>query len=564
MALDSLGGKYKEWLLEASQLDTTSVASQTLTSKGESDFSEDPSPHGVPPTLPTELATSLMNISNFAICVGGRGGETAADNPLMSDVLGYYVEVRSRHMINQLQRLFQVATDSSAHPSSSQSVSSSPAASSSSKTMGTGIATTVPVSSSASTPTAGVGGEIGEGSMTAIPPGRPYYQRGNHLLIIAIKEFYRLAERETLFAPLVLPPSAQAEAIRRTTKHPADMVRLASEAAASGVIKAAGRGEFLEQLWIFDVVEVFTGLWNQASSMIQELTRSALKAITEAGVHLLRALMDLMQDFSGGAHMGVVSANATVFEETSSLMNCLKRMLEYGRIIEILLTRWSQKDWDGIIYTRVGGREGRSTRHDADTTKVSEETAAEERTPIPSPSFAMALYYQDLLKGLEVSIEQHSHVYKRPLTSVLFQLNNYHYMVRAFRATPGLASLLTRESAQKYEGIVEALLRDYLAHWLHTASLLVEGSTRGAGSLSARERLKAFASEWEDLVKSQAQCAVPDGELRRTLQARVQEAVLPAFTSFYNLNQPTFHSLASRIKLDPPTVEAQIGQLYQA
>lgn len=558
------------------------MGGQALTSNGESGFPE--SPGGAPLTLSTELTASLMSISNFAIRAGGDEGEMATDNPLMSDVLGYYVEVRSRHMINQLQRLFQVATDSPVHPSPhppgppSSHSAASPAPSSRVMTAGGTAAVTT---SSASTPTTGAGGggggEMMGGTMT-IPSGRPSYQRGSHSLIMAIREFYRLAGRETLFTPLVLPSSAQAEAIRRTIKHPADMVRLASEAAASGVTKAAGRGEFLEQLWIFDVIEVFTGLWNRASSMIQDLTRIALKAVTEAGVHLLRALMDLMQDFSGGAHMGVASANATVFEETSSLMNCLKRMLEYERIIEILLTRWSQKDWDGIIHTSGGGGGGGGGGasdgnddddlvvggNDVDAAAEVDEATSAARTTTP-PSFAMALYYQDLLKGLEVSIEQHSHVYKRPLTSVLFQLNNYHYMVRALRATSGLANLLTLETAQKYEGIVEALLRDYLAHWLHTASLLVEGSTRGAASsLSPRERLKAFASEWEELVKSQAQCAVPDGELRRTLQARVQEVVLPAFTSFYNLNQSVFHSLASRIKLDPPTVEAQIGQLYQA
>jgi hypothetical protein len=145
-------------------------------------------------------------------------------------------------------------------------------------------------------------------------------------------------------------------------------------------------------------------------------------------------------------------------------------------------------------------------------------------------NFATALYYQDLLKGLEAVIEKYSHGYKRPMVSVLFQLNNYNHILRS--CAP-LSHILV-DGEGKYAEIVNSLQNEYVGYWQHTAALLDDGAQRAAGS-PPKDRLKQFSTELEEHVKSQEGCAVPDAELRMTLIEKVQHKVTTVFIPFYNL-----------------------------
>lgn len=371
--MDALTSKYKEWLVEAGA--------------GEDDARDEPS---------SEITEKLARMASFA----------SHDKEMMSDLLGYYSEVRSNYMMTNLHAFFR----------------------------------------------------------NIDAPVKGTYQHGSHPFIIALREFFKMAQRESVFAARVLPPATIPDTVRRSAKHPADLVNMSAEAVAAKVSKALAKHEFVDQIWIFDIVEASNDMYVACPSpTIQEMVQPAIKAVTAASVDLLKSLIDDVQGTSRSTVTLTASANATVFEQTSSVLNCLKRMLEYERIIETLLNCWGQKDkWDGII--------GPIT---SDTTV-----------------FAMALYYQDLLKGLEVLIEKYSHGYKRPMTSVLFQLNNYNYIVHTFKSS-ALASMVTMEAERKYESIVEALVNEYLLGWKHLISLIEDGSQRSVG-LAPRDRLKVW------------------------------------------------------------------------
>lgn len=416
--MDLLSAKYKEWLAEAEDAPIPSM-------EGE-----------VESALSPEVAQRLIKIANFA----------ANSEEMMSDVLGYYGEVRSTHLMNSLSKLFR---DSDA-------------------------------------------------------PIKGSYQKGSHSLIAAIRKFFRLAHNETIFARQVLPEQYLEEALRRAIKHPADLVKMSCEAAGSRVSKATAKGEFVDQIWIFDVTDVFNDLFVKCDLvLVRTLIKPALKSVTSGAVDFLRELVENINESS----KSTASANATVFEQTSTLLNCLKRMLEYERIIEALLHKWAQKEsWDGIVGP-VGNAE--------------------------TETFSMALYYKDLLNALEVAIEKHSKDYRKAIVGILFQLNNFNYIMKTFKNS-NLSAIITMESEQKYELIVDSLLKEYLNYWRSSAMLLVDGTPR-ATTLSPKDRLKTFAAEFEDLVKGQEVCAVPDTELRIKMIAKVREVVVPPFVTFYNM-----------------------------
>lgn len=361
---------------------------------------------------------------------------------------------------------------------------------------------------------------------------------GSHPFIPLVRRFFVLARVETRLAAQVLPPSLVGEAVRRSLKAAVEMIQQTATLLSERLHRATGNHEFFEQISILDAVEGCNDLYVEnasTSSPVREVSpmlEPTIKILTGAAVDLLKALIDDVQGASRTT--AAPPANATVYEQTSSLMNCLKRILVFERVTEALLSRWAQPEWDGLL------------------------------GPVPAePSiFAMALYYQDVLKGLEVLLERQSRTYRRAMTSALFQLNNYNYIVKTFRSC-SMVELLTLESQKKYECIVDALINEYLLSWQHLSSLLEEGETRSA-SIAPKERLKAFSSELEDIVHSQEHCAVPDLQLRAILVARIRDLLVPTFVAFYNQHQSIFAASYARTRLDPSFIEATLNKLFQA
>lgn len=464
--MDLLLTRYKDWLNEA-----TALAAAT-----EAEFMDDEDSSAVNVQIPAELAARLLRVATFAATLDQQHqkGQLSQQMSLLTTVLGYYAEVRSLHLLDRLTPLFRIS-----------------------------------------------GGDSPMG-----PSAAGGYQRGSHPLLRALGEFFRLARLESSFASTVLPTlphglnsTIAGEGVRRALKHPADLVRMTGEALSTRVSKTVIRGEFVECIWIFDAAEAFNELWNanQDLEVVKEMVAPAIKAITAGAVEFLNQLVQHINN--PPEREKTASANATVYDGTSTLLNCLKRMLEYKRIIEALLRRWAQTQRDAELIGGEGGAFILGTL-----------------PPIEDPtevSFSLALYYQDLLKGLEVAIERLSRDYRRAIIGILFQLNNFHYIFRTIHSTPAFEAIITAESEQKYQLIEDSLLREYLNYWRTCASLMMaEG--RGT-SLPPKDRLKTFASELEDLVKNQEACAVPDAELRIRIISSVREIVVPSFTSFYNL-----------------------------
>ena len=82
---------------------------------------------------------------------------------------------------------------------------------------------------------------------------------------------------------------------------------------------------------------------------------------------------------------------------------------------------------------------------------------------------------------------------------------------------------------------------------------------------SPKDRLKAFTLEFDESVRIQQACAVPDFDLKSELLTRIKETILPPYILFYNLNQSLFTSSTSTSSRyhDPDQVENSIAHLFQ-
>ena len=362
---------------------------------------------------------------------------------------------------------------------------------------------------------------------------------GSHPLITLVGRFFVLAQLETRLAVKVLPSPLTGEAVRRALKGTTEMIQQCVSTLGDRLRRALGKHEFYEQIAILDAVESCNDLYvehSAATSPIRDVSlmlMPAIKTLTSAAVDLLKALMDDFQDVHRTT--SPPPANATVYGPTSSLMNCLKRIMVFERIAEALLSKWAQPDWNGLLGL----------------------------VPAEPSIFAMALYYQDILKGLEGLLERQSCMYRRPMVSALFQLNNYNYIVKTFRSC-SMAELLTLESQKKYQCIVDSLLSDYLLGWQALGALLDEAVESRAGGMTAKERLKTFSADLDETVQSQANCAVPDLQLRGILLSRIRDLLLPTFVAFYNRNQSLFVASHTRVRLDPGALDGALNKLFQA
>lgn len=226
-----------------------------------------------------------------------------------------------------------------------------------------------------------------------------------------------------------------------------------------------------------------------------------------------------------------------MFEHVSILLNTLKRLLEYDRVIEALLNRWSSDNWDGLIGPIGAASEGQN--------------------------FAIALFCQDSFKGLEARLDRLARSYKRPLQSQLFQLNNYNYILRTLRSSR-LAQLVPLEVLQKYEQVVDMLSKEFLALWAHVGGCLADTpvATGRGGSVAPRDRLKMFTSEIDEAMGALSGCVVPDQELRNFLTGEIRSIIMAQFLQFYNNQQQLFQQ--GRTRLDPDTLEHMILDLFQS
>ena len=113
---------------------------------------------------------------------------------------------------------------------------------------------------------------------------------------------------------------------------------------------------------------------------------------------------------------------------------CPKRIEKDSRVIDAILVGQSSNNWDGTLNTL------------ADT---------------PNNLTHVQRYFSDILGSLESSIDAKSKTLRRPMQTLLFQLNNYNYLAKGVRA---ISNELVDAAVvgKRYEQIIEALKRSFI------------------------------------------------------------------------------------------------------
>jgi HPt (histidine-containing phosphotransfer) domain-containing protein len=341
------------------------------------------------------------------------------------------------------------------------------------------------------------------------------YQKGTHPYLRTLSLVALMMEEEARFALQCLPSTTPVSAVLNDLA--AEWLAI-TQLICSIVQRSLDKRAFADQIFIFDLISSFAQLLQDSKSRgcnILELLHGSLGALASLGsAFLARLQQEIEQEGRQGSALPTPT-NATVFEQTSSLLNCMRRMVEYDGVIEGLLGRLEQGEGPGVYN---------------DATILALSDPSHEVLPL------MASYYQQGLKWLEAAIEARAKTYRKPIQGLIFRLNNYRYIQRVLSSSY-ISGLVPIESERHYQEVLQQLRDQYMTSWKGITRILdanepLTGSL-GMGMATAKDRAKVFINEVAEAVKHQSILAVPDPEFRITLKEQVKKTVLEPFEDFY-------------------------------
>lgn len=177
-----------------------------------------------------------------------------------------------------------------------------------------------------------------------------------------------------------------------------------------------------------------------------------------------------------------------------------------------------------------------------------------------------------LMDLLEKNLDAKSKLYKDPALTLLFLMNNVHYIVQKAKVVE-VRKLVGDEWVKRHSGKLHQYHTDYRrTAWTKVLSYLKDdgisvsgGSMNGASRNVLKERFKNFNTAFEENVKTQSGWIVSDSQLCAELQISITEMILPAYRSFLGRFQNHLDVVKNReryVKYTPEDVEDHINALF--
>lgn len=362
------------------------------------------------------------------------------------------------------------------------------------------------------------------------------YQKGTHLYAQTLDLLVSMYEEEERFALQVLPSTDIVKSVLKVIT--ANWLSLTTSL-TDNVEKALSKGHFSDQIFIFDLIEQFTGKYDRAHGGLSML-KDALIVLTACGGHFLVSLRrEIESEATQSSSSRPTPPNATVFELTTTLLNCLRRMAEYTPVVEALLVQLVSSQPSQVIQT------------------------------IPTTFVSLAQYYQSCLRLIEAAVELRAKSFRKPIAGLVFRLNNYRYIQRVL-VSSHMNDILPSETEQHFTQVLQQLKDQYTISWKAIARLLDENEPlpSGAGigfTTTAKDRAKIFINEINDAVKVQSGLSCPDPEFRFALREMVKKEVVDQFDAFYAANPTVFLSMASKgIRFDQEVLLGELAKILSA
>ncbi|XP_076809603.1 exocyst complex component 7-like isoform X3 [Clavelina lepadiformis] len=191
---------------------------------------------------------------------------------------------------------------------------------------------------------------------------------------------------------------------------------------------------------------------------------------------------------------------------------------------------------------------------------------------------SLSTYISHVLGALKLNLDNKARVYLDNSLAAIFLLNNYHFILNALNrhGLLQLTQIETPEIAKLYNGFIEEQKITYLKCWdkfqgylsAESKGFVIQAQPgtklKDKDKQVVKEKFKLFNNEFEELVKTHQQWAMPSLEVKKEIRRRVKQIILLDFTSFrdmFRMVQFT-KNIDKYLKYTPESVEENIERLF--
>jgi hypothetical protein len=211
--------------------------------------------------------------------------------------------------------------------------------------------------------------------------------------------------------------------------------------------KSLVRREYADQVYLVDAADsVYRAVFARHSPARAQPIRTLQPSVKLLGISVASLFTDLFGEIKGTIPRAlerpfVIPETATVYELTSVVVNVIRRMTEFdGPVLDAIIGQQLSGNWDGSLPESVI----------AGLSVAEPETGHHQNTN---------RFISDILGALETSLDNKSKSLRRPMQTLLFQLNNYNYIKNSLQVL--LGSYISESASKRYDQIIEALIRSF-------------------------------------------------------------------------------------------------------
>ncbi|KAF9935090.1 Exocyst complex component 7 [Modicella reniformis] len=249
----------------------------------------------------------------------------------------------------------------------------------------------------------------------------------------------------------------------------------------------------------------------------------------------MRTFIDFISDVrnQNNPKYQAMPLDGTVHQLTSDTLNYMKRLMNYQPSVESILNLIGDGNWN----TPDAG-------------------ASQPRRPRSGRNTALQNYFADVLEALVQNIEAKSKFYKKgQVLTQIFLLNNYFYISKSVRTTPGLLEVINGPDANAnanaplnslpsavYERPLKQNVDLYQDNWKTCVEHLMDVTYVQDGGVQqvlnsnqrqmVKDKFKNFNHDFDELWKTQKQYSIPDVELRAMVLKDVHQILIPMYDKF--------------------------------
>ncbi|KAF9897208.1 exocyst complex component exo70 [Lobosporangium transversale] len=293
---------------------------------------------------------------------------------------------------------------------------------------------------------------------------------------------------------------------------------------------------------LFDIIESLEGNMNTFESVFglarRQKENDAAELLKTFKAAAMRTFIDFLADVrsQNNSKYQAMPLDGTVHQLTSDTLNYMKRLMNYQSMVESILNLIGDGNWNnsdaGAPQNRRPHAAGRSGR-----------------------SAVLQHYFADVLEALVQNIDAKSKFYKKSQSlTQLFLLNNYFYISKSVRTTPGMLDVINGTGPEVantpannltsaiYERPLKQNVDLYQDNWKQCVEHLMDVTYVQDGGVQqvlnsnqrqmVKDKFKNFNHDFDELWKTQKQYSIPDVDLRAMVLKDVHQVLIPMYDKF--------------------------------